>query len=52
VAIPDDLRGPALALAMRSDKKTAGGRIKFVAVETIGRVRLVDLTGSEIVKQL
>ncbi|MCW5890673.1 MAG: 3-dehydroquinate synthase [bacterium] len=52
VAIPDDLRGPALALAMRSDKKTAGGRIRFVAVEAIGRVRLVDLTGTEIVNHL
>ena len=32
---------------MRADKKSAGGRIRFVAVEAIGRVRLVELTGTE-----
>lgn len=41
-----------LALAMQSDKKSAGGRIKFVAVEAIGRTRLVELTAAEIVKRL
>ncbi|HEV7735141.1 MAG TPA: 3-dehydroquinate synthase [Candidatus Binatia bacterium] len=48
-SIPDDLERPALALAMRSDKKSAGGKIRFVAVEAIGRVRLVELVGTEIV---
>jgi 3-dehydroquinate synthase len=50
--IPDDLERSALALAMRADKKSAGGRIRFVAVEAIGRVRLVELTGAEIVNHL
>lgn len=43
--------GP-LALAIQSDKKSADGRIRFVAVEAIGRTRLVDLTAAEIVKHL
>src|SRR5439155_1495577 len=30
VAMPADVTAPALALAMQSDKKTAGGRIRFV----------------------
>jgi 3-dehydroquinate synthase len=50
--IPDDLERSALALAMRADKKSAGGRIRFVAAESIGRVRLVELTGTEIVEHL
>ena len=45
-------RAPALALAMRGDKKSRGGKIRFVAVETIGRVRLVELTGEEIAARL
>ena len=46
--LPADLERPALALAMRGDKKSRGGKIRFVAVEAIGRVRLIDLTGEEI----
>ncbi|MFN8543525.1 MAG: 3-dehydroquinate synthase [Candidatus Binatia bacterium] len=50
--IPSDLRPQALALAMQADKKAAAGRIRFVAVEAIGRTRLVELTASEIVSHL
>jgi 3-dehydroquinate synthase len=50
--LPSELRGPPLAAAMRTDKKMAGGRVRFVAIEDIGRTRLVELASSEIVKQL
>jgi 3-dehydroquinate synthase len=50
--LPVELRGPALAVAMRTDKKTVGGRVRFVAVEDVGRTRLVELASSEIVKHL
>jgi 3-dehydroquinate synthase len=46
--LPPDLTRPALALAMRGDKKSRGGKIRFVAVEAIGRVRLIELTSEEI----
>ncbi len=36
-AIPDDLGPAAIAIAMQADKKSAGGRIRFVALEAIGR---------------
>jgi 3-dehydroquinate synthase len=51
-ALRGELRGPQLAAAMRTDKKVAGGRVRFVAIEDIGRTRLVELASSEIVKQL
>ena len=50
--LPTELRGPQLAVAMRTDKKIAGGRVRFVAIEDIGRTRTVELAGSEIVKHL
>ena len=50
--LPADLDRAALALAMRGDKKSRGGKIRFVAVETIGHVRLVELTGEEIAARL
>jgi len=50
--LPVELRGPQLVAAMRTDKKMAGGRVRFVAVEDIGRTRLVELASSEIVKLL
>ena len=50
--LPADLPRPALALAMRGDKKSRGGKIRFVAVEAIGRVRLIELTGEEIAARL
>jgi 3-dehydroquinate synthetase len=51
-AVPAALRTPALAAAMQRDKKSRSGRIRFVAVETIGRTRFVDIDGSEILKLL
>jgi 3-dehydroquinate synthase len=51
-AVPSELRTPALAAAMQRDKKARGGRIRFVAVESIGRTRFVDIDGSEILKHL
>jgi len=50
--LPAELRGPQLAVTMRTDKKVAGGRVRFVAIEDIGRTRTVELAGSEIVKHL
>jgi 3-dehydroquinate synthase len=50
--LPAELRGPQLVAAMRTDKKVAGGKIRFVAIEDIGRTRLVELASSEIVNQL
>ena len=50
--LPAELRGPQLAAAMRTDKKMAGGRVRFVAIEDVGRTRLVELASSEIVKLL
>jgi 3-dehydroquinate synthase len=50
--IPSGLTPAALALAMQSDKKSAGGRIRFVCLEEIGRTVLVELSGREIVNHL
>ena len=50
--LPDDLDRAALALAMRGDKKSHGGTIRFVAVQRIGHVELTDLTASEIAAHL
>jgi 3-dehydroquinate synthase len=50
--LPNELRGPQLAIAMRTDKKMAGGRVRFVAIEDVGRTRLVELSASEIVNHL
>ena len=52
VAVPADVPVAALAAAMRADKKSADGRIRFVAVEQVGRVRLVPLTAQDIVDRL
>ena len=51
-AVPADVPASALVGAMKADKKSAGGRIRFVAVEQIGRVRLVPLTAQDIVDRL
>jgi len=51
-AMPAELRTPRLAAAMQRDKKAAGGRIRFVAVERIGRTKMVELTGSDILRHL
>jgi 3-dehydroquinate synthase len=50
--VPEDLDRRALALAMRSDKKSKSGKIRFVAVRQIGQVELVDLTSEEIAARL
>jgi 3-dehydroquinate synthase len=50
--IPAGLTPAALALAMQTDKKSAGGRIRFVCLEAIGRTTFVELTGQEIVNHL
>jgi 3-dehydroquinate synthase len=50
--IPNGLAPAALAVAMQTDKKSAGGRIRFVCLEEIGRTGFVELTGQEIVSRL
>lgn len=37
--LPSDLRGEPLAIAIESDKKAAGGEIRFICLEGIGRTR-------------
>jgi 3-dehydroquinate synthase len=49
VEIPRDLVGRPLALAMKTDKKAAGGKIKFVCLEELGKARFEMLTTEEIV---
>jgi 3-dehydroquinate synthase len=50
--IPPGLSPSALALAMQTDKKSAGGRIRFVCLEDIGRTAFVELSAQEIVNHL
>jgi 3-dehydroquinate synthase len=52
VALPADVEPAALGAAMRADKKSAAGRIRFIAVEDIGRTRFVSLTAQDIVGRL
>jgi 3-dehydroquinate synthase len=52
VAVPADVAPAALGAAMRADKKSAGGRIRFIAVEDIGPTRFVPLTAQDIVDRL
>ena len=42
------LIGRHLALAIAADKKVAGGKVKFVVIEDIGRVRFEYLSGEEV----
>lgn len=51
-ALPAALRTPQLAAAMQRDKKATGGRVRFVAVERIGRTRFVDLTASDVLRHV
>jgi 3-dehydroquinate synthase len=51
-ALPPDVPASALGAAMRADKKSAGGRIRFVAVEDVGRTRFVSITAQDIVDRL
>jgi len=50
--VPAELRGEALARAMRADKKARAGAIKFVCLETIGTTRFERLSPEDIVKYL
>ncbi len=50
--IPAELRGDPLARAMRTDKKTRDGAIKFVCLEAIGKTRFERLTCEDIVEHL
>ena len=45
---PSDLRREQIAIAIEADKKAAGGKIRFVAVEAVGRARFERLSASEI----
>jgi 3-dehydroquinate synthase len=46
--IPRELVTPALAIAVTADKKATDGKIKFVVIEDIGRVRFELLSGEEV----
>jgi 3-dehydroquinate synthase len=50
--IPRGLTPAALALAMKTDKKSGDGRIRFVCLEEIGRTSFAELSGQEIVSYL
>ena len=50
VAIPEDIDGRQIALAVGTDKKVSGGKVKFVCLEDIGRTRFEHLTGEEIAR--
>jgi len=50
--LPSDVAKSALGAAMQADKKSTGGQIRFVAVERVGRVKLVSLAPQEIVDRL
>jgi len=52
VELPPEATREALIGAMRSDKKSAAGRIRFVAMEDVGQVGLVELTSVEIANHL
>ncbi|MGH3642013.1 MAG: 3-dehydroquinate synthase [Mycobacterium sp.] len=51
VEIPEELIGRHLVLAVETDKKMSGGKVKFVCLEDIGRTRFVPLSGDEILAQ-
>jgi len=48
--IPKELIGRHLAVAVEADKKVAGGKIKFVCIEDIGRARFDYLTGEDVLR--
>ena len=48
VEIPAVVRDADLTAALGSDKKVAGGRVKFVCVEALGRTRFEYVTAEEI----
>jgi 3-dehydroquinate synthase len=52
VAVPPELPRAALAAAIGADKKSSAGKVRFVAVEQVGRVRLVPLAANDIIDRL
>ena len=52
VAIPKEIGGQSLTLAIETDKKSAGGKVRFVCIEDIGRTKFDDLTAEEIVRHV
>ena len=46
--VPSDLTVEQVALTIEADKKAAGGKIKFVALQDIGRTRFEPLLATEI----
>jgi 3-dehydroquinate synthase len=46
--LPQELVTPNLALAVGADKKVVGGKVRFVVIEEIGRVRFEMLSGEEV----
>jgi len=48
VEIPKDISARPLALAIKADKKAAGGKIRFVCIDEIGQTRFDWLTAEEI----
>jgi 3-dehydroquinate synthase len=46
--LPEELIGPNLGLAIGTDKKVSGGKVKFVMIEDIGRTRFEPLSGAEV----
>src|SRR5262245_42611016 len=52
VALPGGIDPQAVGRVMAADKKAASGRIRFIALEEIGRTRVVELTPADIVGHL
>ena len=52
VALPKTLTRESLLLGIETDKKVAGGKVKFVCIEDIGRTRFEHLSAPEIVGYL
>jgi 3-dehydroquinate synthase len=48
--VPKELSVEAIALAIEADKKAAGGKIKFVCLEALGRTRFERLSAAEIAR--
>jgi 3-dehydroquinate synthase len=46
--VPKDLTAAQVALTIEADKKAAGGKIKFVALEDVGRTRFESMLATEI----
>jgi len=50
--IPKTLSRENLLLGLETDKKVAGGKVKFVGIEEIGRTRFEYLSAQEIIRHL